>query len=144
MRLPQPVEQDDLVEPVEEFGPEVRPHHFHHLRLDLLDAFVLAQPGEILRPQVRRQNDDRIGKIDRATLPVGQPPVVEHLQQHVEHIAVGLLDLVEQYHLVGPPPHRLGQHPAFLITDIARRRADQPRHRMLFHIFGHVDPHHRG
>ena len=30
-------------------------------------------------------------------LTVGQPPVVEHLQQHVEDVGVRLLDLVEQH-----------------------------------------------
>jgi hypothetical protein len=55
-----------------------------------------------------------------------------------------LLDLVEQHHLIGPPPHRFGQHAALVVADIARRRADQPRHRMLLHEFAHVDAHHRG
>ena len=76
-------------------------------------------------------------------LPVGQPPVVEHLQQHVEHVRMRLLDLVEQDHLVGPPPHRLGQHPALVVADIARRRADQPGDRVLLHELAHVDAHHR-
>ena len=69
---------------------------------------------------------------------------VEHLQQYVEHVAVGLLDLVEQHHLVGTAAHRLGQHPALVIADVARRRADQAADGMLFHIFGHVDADHRG
>ncbi len=105
----------------------------HHLRLDLLGRLVLAERGEILRAEVRGQDDDRVGEIDRAALAVGQAAVVEHLQQDVEHVAVRLLDLVEQHDLVGPPPHRLGQHAAFLIADIARRSADQPRDRMLLH-----------
>ena len=107
--------------------------HLHHLRLDLLDILVLAERGEILAAEVRGQDDDRVGEVDRAALAVGQPAVVEHLQQDVEDVAVGFLDLVEQHHLVGPPPHRLGQHAAFLIADIARRRADQPRDRVLLH-----------
>jgi hypothetical protein len=31
LALLQAVEQDDLVDAVEEFGPEMRPHHPHHL-----------------------------------------------------------------------------------------------------------------
>ena len=54
-----------------------------------------------------------------------------------------LLHLVEQHDLIGPPPHRLGQHAAFVIADIARRRADQPAHGMLLHELRHVDAHHR-
>src|SRR6476661_5412815 len=74
---------------------------------------------------------------------VRQSSVVEHLQQHVEHVPVRLLDLVEQHDLVGSPPHRFGQHAAFLIADIAGGRAHQPRHRMLFHELAHVDTNHR-
>jgi tetratricopeptide (TPR) repeat protein len=36
MLLPEAVEQDDLVQPVEELGPEMAAHDLHHLRLDLL------------------------------------------------------------------------------------------------------------
>ena len=50
-----------------------------------------------------------------------------------------LLDLVEQHHLIRPPPHRLGERAAFLVADIAGRRADQARDRMLLHVFRHVD-----
>ena len=50
-----------------------------------------------------------------------------------------LLDLVEQDHLVRPPPHRFGERAALLVADIARRRADQPRDRVLLHVFRHVD-----
>ena len=54
-----------------------------------------------------------------------------------------LLDLVEQDDLIGPAPHRLGQHAAFLIADIAGRRADQPGDAVLLHELGHVDADHR-
>ena len=38
---------------------------------------------------------DGVLEVDRAALAVGQPAVVEHLQQHVEDVRVRLLDLVE-------------------------------------------------
>ena len=44
---------------------------------------------------------------------------------------------------VRPAAHRLGEIAAFLVTDVARRRADQPRDRVLLHELGHVDAHHR-
>ena len=49
-----PVEQDDLVEPVEEFGPEMGAHHLHHLRLDLLDVLAVGEVREELAAEVRR------------------------------------------------------------------------------------------
>ena len=33
---------------------------------------------------------------------------------------MGLFDLVEQHHGVGPPTYRFGQHTAFPVADIAR------------------------
>ena len=64
-------------------------------------------------------------------------------KQDVEDVGMRLLDLVEQHDLIGPPAHRFGQRAAFLIADIAGRRADQPGDRMFLHIFRHVDAHHR-
>ena len=92
--------------------------------------------------QVRGQHDDGVLEVHRAALAVGQPPVVEHLQQHVEDVLVRLLHLVEQDHLIGPAAHRLGQHAALVVADIARRRADQARHGVLLHELAHVDAHH--
>src|SRR3954447_1247175 len=78
-------------------------------------------------------------KLTVRPLAVRQPPVVHQLQERVEDVGVGLLDLVEQHHRVGPPPHRLGQLAALLVADVAGRRADQPRHRVLLHVLGHVE-----
>ena len=85
----------------------------------------------------------RVPEIDRAALAIGEPAVVQHLQQDVEHVRVRLLDLVEQDHLVGPAADRLGQRTALLVADIARRRADQPGDGVLLHELRHVDPDHR-
>ena len=39
----QPVEQDDLVDPVEEFRPERRAHHAHHIVAHRIDILVVAE-----------------------------------------------------------------------------------------------------
>ena len=52
--------------------------------LDVL-AFLLV--GEELRADVAGHDDQRVLEVDRAALAVGQAAVVEHLQQHVEHVA---------------------------------------------------------
>ena len=43
--LAEAVEQNDLIEPVEEFRPEMRAHHLHHLRVDALDRLPFRQVG---------------------------------------------------------------------------------------------------
>jgi hypothetical protein len=74
-----------------------------------------------------------------AALAVGQPAVVEHLQQDVEDVRVRLLHLVEQHDGVRPAAHRLGQLAAGLVADVAGRRADQPGDRVLLAVLAHVD-----
>ena len=129
------------IEPVEELRPEVLPHHREHLLLALLEG--RREIDEVLRPHVRGEDEDDIAEVDRATLAIGETSVVEHLQQDVEHLVVGLLDLVEQDHRVGPAAHRLGQLPALLVADVAGGSAHEPGDRMLLRVLAHVDAHHR-
>ena len=70
---------------------------------------------------------------------VREVPVLEDLQQDVEHVRVRLLDLVEQDDRVRVPLHLLGELPALLVADVARRRADQLRNRVLLHVLRHVE-----
>ena len=88
--------------------------------------------------------EDRVLEVDGAALGVGQPAIVEHLQQDVENIRVRLLDLVEEDDSVRAAANSLGQLPALVVADVAGRRADQPRDGMLLHVLGHVDAHHGG
>ncbi|EAP78060.1 hypothetical protein ISM_07185 [Roseovarius nubinhibens ISM] len=138
----EPVKDDRLVEPVEELGPEMRPHRIHHVALGVAGIGPVGQLAQRLRPKVRSQDDQRLLEIHGAALTIGQHAIIEHLQQHVEHIRVGLFHLVEQHHLIGSAPHRLGEDTALVIADIARRRADQTGHRMFLHELRHVDAHH--
>ncbi len=89
---------------------------------------------------VRRHDQDRVREIDRATLAIGQPAVVEHLQQDVEDVGVRLLDLVEQDDAVRPSPDGLGQLTALVVADVAGRCPDEPGDGVLLHVLGHVDP----
>ena len=139
----QSVEQNDLVDPIEEFRTEARTHLRHHQVAHLVGVLAVGLRHQILGAEIRGHHDERVAEVDGAALAVGQPAVVEHLQQHVEDVRVGLLDLVEQHDLIGPPPHGLRERAAFLVTDVAGRRADQPRHRMLLHVLRHVDANER-
>jgi len=76
-------------------------------------------------------------------LAVRQTPVIEHLQQHVEDVGMRLLDLVQQEHGIRPTANGFGEITAFLVADVARRRADQTSHGVLLHELRHVDADHR-
>ena len=119
-------------------------HHlvFHRLPRRLVRLAVHEIFLDDRRADVAGHDDDGVLEIHRAPLPVRQPAVIEHLQQHVEHVGMRLLDLVKQHHRIGPAPHRLAQLAAFLVTDVTRRRADEPRDGVFLHVFAHVYPHH--
>ena len=87
--------------------------------------------------------EDRVLEVDGAPLTIGQPAVVEDLQEDVEDVGRGLLDLVEQHDGERTAADRLGQLAALLVADVARRRADQPRDGMLLAVLRHIDTHHR-
>ena len=70
---------------------------------------------------------------------VTQPAVVQHLEQHVEHVGVRLLDLVEEHDRVRTAADLLGQEATLFVAHVAGRRAEQPRHRELLHVLRHVD-----
>ena len=47
-------------------------------------------------------------------------------------------DFVQQQHAERMLVHRLGEQAALLKAHIARRRANQARHRVALHVFGHI------
>ena len=137
-------EQHDIIDSVEKLGPEM-PAQVRHHRIAGRGA-NLAGLGHALeqmrRSDVRRHNHHGILKIHHMALGIGQPTIVEQLEQHMEHIGMGFFHLVEQNRGIRLAAHGFGQLPALVIADIPRRRADQPRHRVLFHVLAHVDANH--
>ena len=93
-----------------------------------------------LTAEVGGHDQHGVSEVDRAPLAIGEPPVVEDLEQDVEHVRVRLLDLVEQHDRIGPPPHRFRQLPAFVIADVARRSAKHSSDGVLLLVLGHVEP----
>ena len=85
----------------------------------------------MIRMTLRKSTDLPLWSVELA--------VIHHLQQDVEQVGMGLLDLVEQQHGVGMLIDAVGQEAALVEADIAGRGADQPRYRMALHIFRHVE-----
>ena len=136
----QRVKENHVVKPVQEFGPEVSIYHAH-------DG---AAPGVIvkglihkeLRTDIGGQHQDHIAEVHGTALPVGEPPVVEHLEKNVKHLGVRLLHFIEQDYAVGAAADSLSKLAAFLVADITRRGSNQPGDRVLLGILGHIDAHH--
>ena len=72
------------------------------------------------------------------TLPVGQSPVLQNLQELVENRRMRLLDFVKQQNAERVLLHGVGQLPARLVADIAGRCAEQLLVGMALPVFAHV------
>src|SRR3546814_4616445 len=75
-------------------------------------------------------DQDDVAEVDRLAVVVGHLAVVHDLKQDIEQVGMRLLDLVEQQHAVRMLIDRVGEEPALVEADVARRRADQPRYRV--------------
>ena len=67
--------------------------------------------------------------------------MIHHLQQNIEQIRMRFFYFVQKQHSMRGLVNRIRQQPALIKTNIAWGRANQPRHRMALHIFGHIKPH---
>ena len=88
---------------------------------------------------IRGHNDHRIAEVHQTTITICQSTFIQHLQEHVEHIAMGLLDLIQQNDRVGTTTNTLCQLSTFLITDISRRCTHQTRGIETLRILTHID-----
>ena len=99
--------------------------------------------GDVPATDVRGHDEDRVTAIHGAALRVGQATVIQDLEQDVEDFGVRLLDLVQEDDGVRMATEGLGELAAFFVADVAGRRADETRDRVLLHILGHIDADHR-
>ena len=136
------MEHDDLVDPVEELRPEVGAKRLHHLtprafidaggrggRSPLLRVELAADQrpfGDELTAKVRRHDHDGVLEIDRPALAVGEPAVIEQLEENVEHFRMGLFDFIEKHHGVRATADGFGELTGFLVADVSGRRTDHP------------------
>src|SRR5579872_5657699 len=118
------VKDHNLVDPVEELRPEVGLQSLRYPPPHLVFLFW-SQLADPLAPDVAGHDDDGVGEAHRPPLTVGQPAVVEHLEENAEHVRMSLLDLVEEQHAVRFAAYRLRELSPFFETDVAGRRPDQ-------------------
>src|SRR6202171_497743 len=113
-------------------------------RLELVARLLVLRepdrvPGQHVRARVGGHDDDDVAEVRLAPVVVGQRAVIHHLQQDIEDVRMRLLDLVEQKHAVRVLGDLLGELSTLVEADVARRRADQARHRVPFHVLGYVE-----
>ncbi len=94
---------------------------------------------DLFAAEIGCHHNDGVAEVDHTTFAVAHEAPVEHLVKQVQHVAVGLFNLVEQDHAIGALTYRFGQHATLAVANIARRRPFQLRYRVRFLILGQVD-----
>ena len=135
------MKNNNIVHPVEELRFELGPQRLEHPAAHL---FVFSGP-QVLNPlaaDVGGHDQDGVLKIYGPPFPVREASVIQDLQQYVEDLGVGFLDLIEEDDRIGPPANGFGQIPPLFVPYITGRGSDQPGDGVFFHEFGHIDTHH--
>ena len=90
------VEDDDVVQPIEKLRTKM-PVQFAHDRLALRVAIAgFAHLFDQRAADIARHDDDAVGEIDGASLPIGQAAIVKDLQEDVEDVRMRFFDFVEE------------------------------------------------
>ena len=95
----------------------------------------MAKLLELSGAGIRGHNNHGIAEVNQPSIAVGQPTLIEHLQQEVEHVAVSLLNFIEQHDGIGVATHTFGE----LTADVSWRRTDKTRDIEALGVLTHVD-----
>ena len=113
-------------------------HSLAHLFL------VVAYSLNLTRAEVRGHNQTVFLKSTVRPFESVKRPSSRICKQDVENIRMRFLDLVEENQpLYGRRRTASVKLPALFVADIARRRADHARDRVLLHVLGHIQANHR-
>ena len=118
------IEPDNVVEAVTELRRKDLLDLIHCIRtvvlLNKANRFTLSFP----HPGVSGHHQHHVAEVRFTPVVIGQRTVIHHLQQQVEHIRMRFFDLIKQQHRVRMFNHRIGQQPALIEANVARRRPD--------------------
>ena len=152
------VEGDNLVQSVQELRRELlRECLLHNVACILLVLVALHQSGlrrsaetyampkvlQLSCSGIRCHDNHRVAEIHQSSVTIRHASLVQYLQQQVEHVRVGFLNLVEQHNRVGVAAHTLSQLSALAVTHVSWRRTNQSRGVKALGIFAHVDTYQR-
>ena len=135
-------EDDDVVDTVDELRREVVADGAHdELPCCWLDG-AFTHVVEERRAKVARHDDDRVAEVDDTALAIGQPTIVEDLEEELIKLPRGLLDLVNEDDRVRLPTDVLRELATLVVADVARRSTDETSDRVLLRVLRTIDTNH--
>src|SRR5262249_7080914 len=82
---------------------------------------------------------DHLAEIRFTTVVIRQGGIIHHLEQNVEEILMGLLDLVQEKDRMGMAVDGVRELTSLIESHIARRRTDEAGGPVLLHVLTHVE-----
>ena len=143
------LEDDDVIQAVQELGPELLLELAGHLVLHPLIGGLgvaahveagVGRLGDVAGSQVGGQDNDGVLEVHHTTLSISQMTVVQHLQKGVEDVRMSLLDLVEKDHGERLAPDLLGQLATLFVSHVPWRCAEETRSGVFLRELGHIHP----
>ena len=108
------------------------------VRLDRPFAHVV----EVRCAQVARHDDDGVAEVDDTTLAIGQPTIIEHLQEERNKLPSSFLDFINENDGVGFATNVLGELTALVMADVSRWSTNETGDRVLLRVFRTIDTDH--
>src|SRR5262245_15323101 len=93
-------EEQNFVQTIQEFRAEGAADDIHDFLAHVFDVQMVGKVDEDFGAEIRRHDQNGVGEIDRAALPVCQAAVIENLQKNIEDIRVRLFDFIEEDDLI--------------------------------------------
>ena len=95
--------------------------------------------GDVRGAEVGGEDDHGVLEVHRTALAVGQPTVLQHLQQRVVHLLVCLLDFIKEHYRERLAADLLGELATLLVTHVSRGCTDEPGCGVAVVELPHVD-----
>ena len=102
-------------------------------------TYATAKFLQLPRTDIGGHNDNRILEIDGSAIIVSQTAFIQYLEQDVEHVRMGFLNLIQQDNGIRLATNLFGQLAAFLIAHISRSGTNHTRYGVFLHILAHID-----
>ena len=130
--------RDNRVQAITELGRKEFVDCLHFVTTFAFGSKAEAGSTEAFRAGVGGHNQDNVAEIGALAVVVSQFACVHDLQEDVEKCRGGLFDFVQEQYAMRLLVDGFGQKAALFKADVARRRADEARYGVAFHVFGHI------
>ena len=140
---PSAVEEDDLVDAVEELGPEVLTQRLRDLRRHLRSSRRHCALRDDWLPRFDVMMTTTFLKSTVRPLPSVSRPSSSSCSRTLSTSGCAFSISSNSTTAVRPPADGFGQLAGLVVADVSRRRADHARHGVLLLVLRHVDADHR-